>query len=92
MAADPPSVLSREQQQQLHFQNFGVHEDGLDFQKDWGDGPRNETNLKHKSHDLSTTYPYGDPELVDYDTVSLAVPPAHRGWTLAYPAPGVRRG
>lgn len=82
--------LSREQQQQLHFQNFGIREEGLGFQKDWGDGPRNENILKHKSHDLSTVYPYGDPELMDYDTVSLAVPPP-QGWTVAYPAPGVRQ-
>ncbi|XP_028644240.1 uncharacterized protein C16orf96 homolog [Grammomys surdaster] len=62
--------LIREQQKQLHFQNFGVHEG---FQKDWGDGPRNETILKHKSHDLSTVYPYGDPELVDYDTAEVDI-------------------
>ncbi|XP_052051963.1 uncharacterized protein C16orf96 homolog [Apodemus sylvaticus] len=65
--------MIREQQQQLHFQNFGVHEEGLGFQKDWGDGPRNETNLKHKSNDLSTVYPYGDPELVDYDTAEVDI-------------------
>ncbi|XP_021040646.1 uncharacterized protein C16orf96 homolog [Mus caroli] len=65
--------LIREQQQQLHFQNFGVHEEGQGFQKDWGDGPRNENILKHKSHDLSTLYPYGDPELMNYDTAEVDI-------------------
>nr|XP_002727747.1 uncharacterized protein C16orf96 homolog [Rattus norvegicus] len=65
--------LMREQQQQLHFQTFGVHEEGLGLQKDWGDGPRNETILKHKSHDLTTFYPYGDPELMDYDTAEVDI-------------------
>ncbi|XP_032769801.1 uncharacterized protein C16orf96 homolog [Rattus rattus] len=65
--------LMREQQQQLHFQNFGVHEEGLGLEKDGGDGPRNETILKHKSHDLTTFYPYGDPELMDYDTAEVDI-------------------
>ncbi|XP_011244347.1 uncharacterized protein C16orf96 homolog isoform X1 [Mus musculus] len=65
--------LIREQQQHLHFQNFGVHEEGQGFQKDWGDGPRNENTLKHKSHDLSTLYPYGDPELMNYDTAEVDI-------------------
>ncbi|MEJ1287425.1 hypothetical protein NN561_018443 [Cricetulus griseus] len=65
--------LMREQQQQLHYQNFGVHEEGLGSQKDWGDGPRNDTTFKHKSHDLSTIYPYGDPELMDYDTAEVDI-------------------
>ncbi|OBS67045.1 hypothetical protein A6R68_04402 [Neotoma lepida] len=65
--------LMREQQQQLHFQNFGVQKAGLGSQKDWGDGPRNETTFKRKSHDLSTLYPYGDPELMDYDTAEVDI-------------------
>ncbi|XP_052614232.1 uncharacterized protein C16orf96 homolog [Peromyscus californicus insignis] len=65
--------LMREQQQQLHFRNFGVQEEGLGSQKDWGDGPRNETTFKHKSHDLSTLYPYGDPVLMDYDTAEVDI-------------------
>lgn len=85
----PTSSLSREQQQQLHFHTFGVHEQGLGSQKDWGDGPRNETTFKHKPNDLSTVYPYGDPEIMDYDTVSLALPSFHRGWMPAYPTPSV---
>ncbi|XP_051035707.1 uncharacterized protein C16orf96 homolog [Phodopus roborovskii] len=64
--------LMREHQQ-LHFQNFGVHEEGLGSQKDWGDGPRNEATFKHKSHDLSTIYPYGDPEMMDYDTAEVDI-------------------
>ncbi|XP_036050445.1 uncharacterized protein C16orf96 homolog [Onychomys torridus] len=65
--------LMREQQQQLHFRDFGVQEKGLDSQKDWGDGPRNETTFKHKSHDLSTLYPYGDPVIMDYDTAEVDI-------------------
>lgn len=57
----------------MHFQNFGAHEEGLGSQKDWGDGPRNDTTFKHKSHDLSTIYPYGDPEIMDYDTAEVDI-------------------
>ncbi|XP_055460349.1 uncharacterized protein C16orf96 homolog [Psammomys obesus] len=64
--------LMREQKQQLHFQNFGVREE-LGLQKDWGDGPRNETTFKHKSHELSTLYPYGDPQLIDYDSAEVDI-------------------
>ncbi|XP_057631676.1 uncharacterized protein C16orf96 homolog isoform X1 [Chionomys nivalis] len=65
--------LIREQQHQLHFHNFGVHEEGLGPQKDWGDGPRNGTIFKHKPNDLSTVYPYGDPEIMDYDTAEVDI-------------------
>ncbi|XP_075845961.1 uncharacterized protein C16orf96 homolog [Microtus pennsylvanicus] len=65
--------LIREQQHQLHFHNFGVHEEGLGPQKDWGDGPRNGTTFKHKPNDLSTVYPYGDPEIMDYDTAEVDI-------------------
>lgn len=44
----------------------------LGSQKDWGDGPGNDANFKFNSYDLSTLYPYGDPEVLDYDTVSVA--------------------
>ncbi|KAL6060284.1 hypothetical protein STEG23_004173 [Scotinomys teguina] len=64
--------LMREQQQQLHFHNLGVQEEDLGSQ-DWGDGPRNETTFKYKSHDLSTIYPYGDPGLMDYDTAEVDI-------------------
>ncbi|XP_042139532.1 uncharacterized protein C16orf96 homolog [Peromyscus maniculatus bairdii] len=66
-------LMREQQQQQLHFRNFGVQEEGLGSQKDWGDGPRNETTFKHKSHDLSTLYPYGDPVLMDYDTAEVDI-------------------
>uniref|UniRef100_A0A8C6QKC1 RIKEN cDNA 4930562C15 gene n=2 Tax=Nannospalax galili TaxID=1026970 RepID=A0A8C6QKC1_NANGA len=65
--------LMREQQQRLHFQNLGVQEGGLGFQKDWGDGPQNDTTFKHKSYDLLTFYPYGDPTLMDYDTAKVDI-------------------
>lgn len=41
-------------------------------QKDWGDGPGGAASVKLKTYDLSTLYPYGDPEVLDYDTVSAA--------------------
>ncbi|KAM7333010.1 hypothetical protein ACRRTK_006330 [Alexandromys fortis] len=60
-------------EQHLHLHNFGVHEEGLGPQKDWGDGPRNGTTFKHKPNDLSTVYPYGDPEIMDYDTAEVDI-------------------
>lgn len=44
----------------------------LGDQEDWGNRPENDINRKLKSYNLSTLYPYGDPELLDYDTVSQA--------------------
>lgn len=63
MAPDPPA-LPREQQQLQQLQNLG--------NQDWHDGPGNDANLKLKSYNLTTLYPYGDPEILDYDTVSPA--------------------
>nr|XP_045726520.1 uncharacterized protein C16orf96 homolog [Mirounga angustirostris] len=47
--------------------------DSLGSQKDWGDGPGNFANLKFNSYDLSTLYPYGDPEVLDYDTAEVDI-------------------
>lgn len=55
----------REQQRLKQLQDLGDKED-------WSDGPGNDANHKLKSYNLSTLYPYGDPELLDYDTVSQA--------------------
>lgn len=67
-------ALHREHQR-LQLQEDGMH--GLGPQQDWGDGPRSDTTLKPKPRDLSTLYPYGDPQVLNYDTVSLAVRVAH---------------
>uniref|UniRef100_A0A4W2FG41 Chromosome 16 open reading frame 96 n=1 Tax=Bos indicus x Bos taurus TaxID=30522 RepID=A0A4W2FG41_BOBOX len=64
----------REQQQLQKLQNLGVPERSLDSlgpPQDWGDGPRNDTNLEFKPYGLSTVYPYGDPELLDYDSAEV---------------------
>ncbi|XP_074202975.1 uncharacterized protein C16orf96 homolog [Camelus bactrianus] len=66
----------REQQRLQKLQNVGVQEEclgSLGSQQDWGDGPGNDTNLKFKSCELSTLYPYGDPELLDYDTAEVDI-------------------
>ncbi|XP_045639952.1 uncharacterized protein C16orf96 homolog [Ursus americanus] len=47
--------------------------DLLGSQKDWGDGPGNDANFKFNSYDLSTLYPYGDPEVLDYDTAEVDI-------------------
>ncbi|XP_073755675.1 uncharacterized protein C16orf96 homolog isoform X2 [Callorhinus ursinus] len=47
--------------------------DSLGSQKDWGDGPGNFANLQFNSYDLSTLYPYGDPEVFDYDTAEVDI-------------------
>ncbi|XP_004403357.1 PREDICTED: putative uncharacterized protein C16orf96 homolog [Odobenus rosmarus divergens] len=47
--------------------------DSLGSQKDWGDGPGNFANLQFNSYDLSTLYPYGDPEVLDYDTAEVDI-------------------
>ena len=49
--------------------------DSLGPPQDWGDSPRNNANLEFKPYGLSTLYPYGDPELLDYDSVSQATAP-----------------
>uniref|UniRef100_A0AAA9S9J9 Chromosome 16 open reading frame 96 n=1 Tax=Bos taurus TaxID=9913 RepID=A0AAA9S9J9_BOVIN len=64
----------REQQQLQKLQNLGVPErslDSLGTPQDWGDCPRNDTNLEFKPYGLSTVYPYGDPELLDYDSAEV---------------------
>uniref|UniRef100_A0AC11CT32 Chromosome 16 open reading frame 96 n=1 Tax=Ovis aries TaxID=9940 RepID=A0AC11CT32_SHEEP len=64
----------REQQQLQKLQNLGAPEMGLDSlgpPQDWGDGPRNNANLECKPYGLSTLYPYGDPELLDYDSAEV---------------------
>ncbi|XP_061009871.1 uncharacterized protein C16orf96 homolog [Dama dama] len=64
----------REQQQLQKLQNLGAPEGSLDSlgpPQDWGDGPRNDANLKFKPYGLSTLYPYGDPELLDYDSAEV---------------------
>lgn len=74
-----PLLLPREQQRLQKLQSLGAQERSLDLlgsQQDWGDGPRNDANLKFKSCNLSTLYPYGDPELLNYDTVSQATAPS----------------
>lgn len=43
--------------------------------KDWHEGPGDDANLKIKSYNFTTLYPYGDPEMLDYDTVSPATFP-----------------
>lgn len=53
-------------------------------QEDWGDGPGNDANRKLKSYNLSTLYPYGDPEMLDYDTVSQAA-----AWAVGDPREAV---
>ncbi|XP_055264856.1 uncharacterized protein C16orf96 homolog [Moschus berezovskii] len=62
----------REQQQLQKLQNLGAPERSLDSPpQDWGDSPRNDVNLKFKPYGLSTLYPYGDPELLDYDSAEV---------------------
>lgn len=56
-----PLPCPREQHHLQQLQDLGDHED-------WSDGPGNDAKLK--SYNLSTLYTYGDPELMDYDTVS----------------------
>ncbi|KAK2097464.1 hypothetical protein P7K49_022915 [Saguinus oedipus] len=68
-SANSYEYLQRQQmreQQQLQFQDLGIQED---FQQDWGDGPQNDTSFKCKSCNLSTLYPYGDPHVIDYDSL-----------------------
>ncbi|XP_054445116.1 uncharacterized protein C16orf96 homolog [Pteronotus mesoamericanus] len=56
----------REQQQLQQLQDLGD-------QEDWNDGPGNDANFKLKSYNLSTLYPYGDPEVLDYDTAEVDI-------------------
>uniref|UniRef100_A0A8C0DJ91 Uncharacterized protein n=1 Tax=Balaenoptera musculus TaxID=9771 RepID=A0A8C0DJ91_BALMU len=66
----------REQQQLQKLQNLAAPEGSLDSlgsPQDWGDGPGNDANLDFKSCNLSTVYPYGDPELLDYDSAEVDI-------------------
>ncbi|XP_006874970.1 PREDICTED: putative uncharacterized protein C16orf96 homolog [Chrysochloris asiatica] len=47
--------------------------ESLGSQQEWGDGPTNSTNLGFKSYGLSTLYPYGDPQLLHYDTAEVDI-------------------
>ncbi|XP_039334275.2 uncharacterized protein C16orf96 homolog isoform X2 [Saimiri boliviensis] len=72
-SANSYEYLQRQQmreQQQLQFQDLGIQED---VQQDWGDGPQNDTSFKCKSCNLSTLYPYGDPHVIDYDSVEVDI-------------------
>ncbi|XP_061065835.1 uncharacterized protein C16orf96 homolog [Eubalaena glacialis] len=66
----------REQQRLQKLQNLAAPEESLDSlgsQQDWGNGPGNDANLDFKSCNLSTVYPYGDPELLDYDSAEVDI-------------------
>ncbi|XP_016069931.1 PREDICTED: uncharacterized protein C16orf96 homolog [Miniopterus natalensis] len=54
----------REQQQLQQLQNLGD-------QEDWSNSPGNDANFK--PYNLSTLYPYGDPEVLDYDTAEVDI-------------------
>ncbi|KAF6271309.1 hypothetical protein mRhiFer1_001731 [Rhinolophus ferrumequinum] len=71
----PASANSYEylQRQQMREQHMLQQLQDLGDQKDWGDGPGNDTNRKFKSNNLSTLYPYGDPETLDYDTTEVDI-------------------
>ncbi|XP_069343333.1 uncharacterized protein C16orf96 homolog [Eulemur rufifrons] len=75
-SANTYEYLQRQQmreQQQLQLRDLRIQENPDSCQQNWGDGPRNSANLKHKSRNLSTLYPYGDPELMDYDTAEVDI-------------------
>ncbi|XP_019660810.2 uncharacterized protein C16orf96 homolog [Ailuropoda melanoleuca] len=66
----------REHWQLQQLRDLGDQDKSLDLlgsQKDWGDGPGNDANFKFNSYDLSTLYPYGDPEVLDYDTAEVDI-------------------
>eukprot|EP00069_Balaena_mysticetus_P020160 bmy_02794T0 len=71
-----PLPCPREQQRLQKLQNLAAPEGSLDSlgsQQDWGNGPGNDANLDFKSCNLSTVYPYGDPELLDYDSAEVDI-------------------
>ncbi|XP_027629019.1 uncharacterized protein C16orf96 homolog [Tupaia chinensis] len=76
-SANSYEYLQRQQmreQQRLRRQEFEIQKGSLDSlgsPQDWGDGPQNEANLK--SCNLSTLYPYGDPQMMDYDTAEVDI-------------------
>ncbi|XP_047388885.1 uncharacterized protein C16orf96 homolog isoform X2 [Sciurus carolinensis] len=72
----PASANSYEylqRQMMREHQRLQIQEDGLRSQQDWGDGPRHDPTLKSKPGDLATLYPYGDPQVLDYDTAEVDI-------------------
>ncbi|XP_039095161.1 uncharacterized protein C16orf96 homolog [Hyaena hyaena] len=66
----------REHQRLQQIQDLEGQDRSLDVlgpQKDWGDGPGGAASVKLKTYDLSTLYPYGDPEVLDYDTTEVDI-------------------
>uniref|UniRef100_I3MZS0 DUF4795 domain-containing protein n=1 Tax=Ictidomys tridecemlineatus TaxID=43179 RepID=I3MZS0_ICTTR len=59
------------EQQRLQLQEDGLHT--LGAQQDWGDSLQNDTTLKFKPGELSTLYPYGDPQVLNYDTAEVDI-------------------
>ncbi|EPQ11892.1 hypothetical protein D623_10028028 [Myotis brandtii] len=59
-SANSYEYLQRQQMREQQLQNLG--------DQDWHGGPGNDANLKLKSYNLTTLYPYGDPDTLDYDT------------------------
>ncbi|XP_048645187.1 uncharacterized protein C16orf96 homolog [Marmota marmota marmota] len=57
--------------EQLQLQEDGLHT--LGSQQDWGDSLRNDITLKFKPGELSTLYPYGDPQVLNYDTAEVDI-------------------
>ncbi|XP_048189068.1 uncharacterized protein C16orf96 homolog [Perognathus longimembris pacificus] len=55
-------------EQKLQIQDL----DPLGTQQDWGDGPRN-TATRQRTYNMTTLYPYGDPEELDYDTAEVDI-------------------
>ncbi|XP_058536791.1 uncharacterized protein C16orf96 homolog isoform X6 [Ochotona princeps] len=74
----PASANSYEylQRQLMRYQQLQLQEEGLDTlgsKRDWGDGPQNDATSRFQSSDLSTLYPYGDPQVMDYDTAEVDI-------------------
>uniref|UniRef100_A0A8D2IEA3 DUF4795 domain-containing protein n=1 Tax=Urocitellus parryii TaxID=9999 RepID=A0A8D2IEA3_UROPR len=57
--------------QRMQLQEDGLHT--LGAQQDWGDSLQNDTTLKFKPGELSTLYPYGDPQVLNYDTAEVDI-------------------
>uniref|UniRef100_G1QFR2 DUF4795 domain-containing protein n=1 Tax=Myotis lucifugus TaxID=59463 RepID=G1QFR2_MYOLU len=64
-SANSYEYLQRQQMREQQLQNLG--------DQDWHDGPGNDANLKLKSYNLTTLYPYGDPDTLDYDTAEVDI-------------------
>ncbi|KAM6166324.1 LOW QUALITY PROTEIN: uncharacterized protein C16orf96 homolog [Erethizon dorsatum] len=78
-SANSYEYLQRQQMRehhQLQFQDLSIPKESFDplgSHQDWGDGPRNDPSLKLKSYNLSTLYPYGNPQVIDYDTAEVDI-------------------